>query len=1357
MFWRCRRQAHILAVGAASAFVVFTAAGCGVASPGNPQPPATAAPAPHAVAVDTAFRYDAQTVRRPTVRENPGQPQANVQLTGQAHHTLPRLSSRARPSVAAPRDLARTVFRADPVLCLAARGAARTLLSHRGRSRSLRPAFLDRMGRTCPGLRSLALRDLHWSRGLRLGWGSKHAHQHPTTEGVNHKRDLMRTERPASSHLAQIDGTCTTSWTGAAGDGAWGTSGNWSTGSVPSADDTVCIPSGDAATISSETAVAASLQADGATVTLTGGSLSLTESSIIGNLAQQGGTLSTADLLVTDSMTWTGGTMTGSGTTTLSADATSTVTTTSGADPIVLDGQALVNQGTLTIDCTQNTDPTGIDGLISGGDGAELANVGTMTLTINGDGYGCEFQQTTGAQAVLANSGTLQLTDSSDNWAVDSIGWTLVSTDSAVVTGDPNGGYTNFELYAGNGLNDPIGGNWPNTVGINLEAGGTYTFTADAEVSANLSVDASPQSYGADATSYAQWLAGNSQAPTLTLGDVAWPDATLTFGGGQATIGDGAGPVEIGSLTADEWTSEPTSVTVNEPSPTDTATPSLCDLTATDGANLTVANGIVDGQGQSSYCGAQLTAEFGGSLTVDGAVIPVDAADNPNNVDPCVSAWGYGATARIAGDFTGLDVTASNGAVTLDGAENTYVQAAVEPNLGPERSGDTAASVLYQSGATLTQTVWMANGDLTGPGTMSVEPFTLFGGYGGGYFESDGTSTIDGQTVVLEPYDYFGYEPVHANGVISGQLTGEDGAAIELEGGYILGLGHTGGGGGPLVQTGFPVAPAGALPRIEVDDGTLINESATNAVDIGWDFQDQDPEGIIAYGDQTSLYASFEPYAGFVFAGATSGSEFADGNPDQALAYEYMPILNFSSEEKWRPLNVDQFFADDFGPAGRYGAYNQICDSSGVCTPITSASQLAGYGSAGDYLEFDNVAPAGVTAEPDDYESPDAACVTGVLLDCDTGAASSIYYTVQGPSPTGLDYIEYWFFYRYNQGYEDIGNHVGDWEGVTVAPTSDNQGIAYVELSHHGDWDSYLVSSLACGDDESCAVAGAENGQTHVDDYPASGSHANYPAPNSGPDDDGNTDGGAPWGNNLDGDALLPVPATAPSDSENWTAGAEPWTAWPGAWGDTPQGDSEIGFTGSPCGPAAESGVAADGQCGPDHSDHFFEPWGGSDTNTVCESGPCPDVRRASQAPTGTNCASWAGPGVAASVCEPDVLARGVRSATFNRRKATFAVWRQGTRKRAASSPGIAQLIGAPLDVGQTVIVSGRLRPGSQLSVEAQRGTDVIEATFRVTKAVHGRIALAIKRAGRRGLRVVASHGSKDLAHPKVTNVEPDS
>jgi hypothetical protein len=418
------------------------------------------------------------------------------------------------------------------------------------------------------------------------------------------------------------------------------------------------------------------------------------------------------------------------------------------------------------------------------------------------------------------------------------------------------------------------------------------------------------------------------------------------------------------------------------------------------------------------------------------------------------------------------------------------------------------------------------------------------------------------------------------------------------------------------------------------------------------------------------------------------------------LAASFMPILDFDSGEKWRPLNADYFMGEQDPSTGQ--PWNQICASSGNCKGLSSGADLQSAPTSSGYIIIHNSG-----GNPDSYRSPNSSCIHNVgstlVYDCDTGNPSAIYYHLVGPSPGGYTYIDYWFFYRYNQGYQDIGNHAGDWEGVTVAPSKDGNTFAFAEFSQHGSWNSFLRANLRC-DNGGLGSCGTDYqtpswywGQ-HVMTFPAAGSHANYSQPGTSDSTDGSNDGKAPWGRNLDPSALIPFPPNAPQGTA-WTSGPENWTDWPGMWGDTtPSGVTctaggivnLLGF-GNPCSNSPTSPAAPSPA---DHGPHFFAPWSG----VSCDPGAaCPAAVRRSQP---LACSSWFGAGVAALACARSVM----DSALLHRdlaRAGGFTLRLLGQRRSAATAPGLAQAMGRPLRLGERAVLQGHAPAGTELLVRA--------------------------------------------------------
>ena len=115
---------------------------------------------------------------------------------------------------------------------------------------------------------------------------------------------------------ANDPGNQTISWTGG-GDGvSWGDASNWNLARVPLPSDKVYLSAGAQVTISSAQSVTW-LHSDRPIAISSGGSLTLAEDSLVQSTLALGGNLDGAgNLTITDLLTWSAGTMSGTGTTT---------------------------------------------------------------------------------------------------------------------------------------------------------------------------------------------------------------------------------------------------------------------------------------------------------------------------------------------------------------------------------------------------------------------------------------------------------------------------------------------------------------------------------------------------------------------------------------------------------------------------------------------------------------------------------------------------------------------------------------------------------------------------------------------------------------------------------------------------------------------------------------------------------------------------------------------------------------------------------------------------------------------------------------------------------------------------------
>jgi RHS repeat-associated protein len=140
-----------------------------------------------------------------------------------------------------------------------------------------------------------------------------------------------------------------------------------------------------------------------------------------------GGLDTTSTLNVSDSLSWTGGTMSGSGATVLGSGAESTIDP-GGGGGVLLDGHILRNRGVLT-------QPTGV---IAARNGALLDNSGTYNMNADGGGA-TRVSGDQSAIPVLYNTGTVQKTAGTGTttieWARNNPGTIVALTGTFALTG----------------------------------------------------------------------------------------------------------------------------------------------------------------------------------------------------------------------------------------------------------------------------------------------------------------------------------------------------------------------------------------------------------------------------------------------------------------------------------------------------------------------------------------------------------------------------------------------------------------------------------------------------------------------------------------------------------------------------------------------------------------------------------------------------------------------------------------------------------------------------------------------------------------------------------------------------------
>lgn len=246
---------------------------------------------------------------------------------------------------------------------------------------------------------------------------------------------------------------------------------------------------------------------------------------------------------------------------------------------------------------------------------------------------------------------------------------------------------------------------------------------------------------------------------------------------------------------------------------------------------------------------------------------------------------------------------------------------------------------------------------------------------------------------------------------------------------------------------------------------------------------------------------------------------------DLALATQFRPHLWFDTAELWRPIDVEAFVAEP-GHKSCVAHVKKCGDLQGGVLALT-----------------DLVVKLDLRGGADAHAPAIATCATSSrgILDCDMGPGRSPIYAHVTPNPfTGQVAIDYWWFLRYD-AFKHVGDHEGDWEGVTVVldPTATHVVETHFP-AHDGVW-RYPDG-----------IASVRDGR--VDVYVARGSHAAYPRTCAGGCKrtkggvegllgEGRYDGRWPWTGN---DTCQGCVKLLPTGPDGQPAG---WDAWPGRWG----------------------------------------------------------------------------------------------------------------------------------------------------------------------------------------------------------------
>jgi hypothetical protein len=285
---------------------------------------------------------------------------------------------------------------------------------------------------------------------------------------------------------------------------------------------------------------------------------------------------------------------------------------------------------------------------------------------------------------------------------------------------------------------------------------------------------------------------------------------------------------------------------------------------------------------------------------------------------------------------------------------------------------------------------------------------------------------------------------------------------------------------------------------------------------------------------------------------------------------------------------------------------------------------------------------------------------------------------------------------RYNHPgglFGEADDHAGDWEGTTIVldPLSDLGGTPETPVPAFGYFATHDQKVWVRADALGIDTPG------HVSVYIARGTHASYsfscPIPQNLDQNcyqpagskwqyEAPHDGHAPWGNNDD---------FGQTNCQSRCAIRLPsggWPYWTGRWGEDI--NPSFDFGNSPTSPGFDSRFACaaygqdDGTCERPPGARPLPPLAYRRSQRTST----PDVRL---------CSSWLGYGVTAIACDARLLRQAIREHRF---RAPGWLRLRVAGHRSGSGPGLAQVTGDPLTVGEKLTVLGRASRRTRIMVQ---------------------------------------------------------
>jgi RHS repeat-associated protein len=529
--------------------------------------------------------------------------------------------------------------------------------------------------------------------------------------------------------------SCSDTWTGEAGGNSWQTAENWSTGSVPTSSDRVCIASGATVNITSGANAVGSIVGEGG-LAISGGSLELAEASTtstVTSLTLSNATLTGAGSLdVSNAFSLQGnGAMTGSGSLVIGSGAKGVIDASSGCEPMTLSGRTLVNEGSLDY----------VWGTLEFSEGAKLENVGTLEYNTRSSCYEPQIRLASeSATAQILNTGTFERTGEGTG------GIGVPFTNDGVVEAQHG-----RLAFSGGGVPEEVAnGSWTVASGGSIAlTGGTFRISESVDLSAVRDEGATIELVGGSGPPVsvaAPVISGEtSVGHTLTASTGRWEGKgplTYTYQW-QRCNAAGEGCSEISGATSSRYTLAPADtgntlrVTVTASNsegqasatsqltnptafpPTNTSAPTISG-TMQAGQTLTASTGSWEGASPISYAYQWQRCSEGGGFN-DSVLSPAFAA-------PLAAGGGGGRSCTDIEGATAATYTLQNADVeatvrVVVTAKNVYGETtansaeseAVIPATAPESTGLPSIYGAAQEGQTLeaSEGSWQSPGKIT--------------------------------------------------------------------------------------------------------------------------------------------------------------------------------------------------------------------------------------------------------------------------------------------------------------------------------------------------------------------------------------------------------------------------------------------------------------------------------------------------------------------------------------------------------------------------------------------------------------------------------------------------------------------